>query len=140
MQPLQDLLVSEASAASSCPMCTNSCDLSLVAGGGAEQHAEGGVKTGREANPSYKRPEPEKQQKESAPSKPDSVSAGFASEPSSFAARVVSSRLQRHSACSAECILFLHVHAACDWAISKHEHCQILSQAKLQENLTTLCS
>lgn len=49
-------------------------DQSLTAGGGAGAHAEEGVKTGRQADPAYRRPQPEAQ-----PSSP-SATAGFAGE------------------------------------------------------------
>ena len=43
-------------------------------------HAEGGVKTGRQADPSYKRPEAEQQQPEQRSSEPPAASAGFSGE------------------------------------------------------------
>ena len=50
-------------------------------GGGAGQHAEEGVKTGRQADPDYKRPQPQQQQQ---PSSPSATTAGFAGEPCDF--------------------------------------------------------
>ena len=44
-------------------------------GAGAGQYAEGGVRTGRQADPGYKRPQPEQQ-----PSSPSGSAAGFAGE------------------------------------------------------------
>lgn len=45
-----------------------------VIGGGAEAHNEGGIKTGREANPAYKRPKPDQPDS----SEPPAPTAGFA--------------------------------------------------------------
>ena len=56
-------------------------ELQKNSGAGAEQHAEGGIRTGRQADPGYKRPQQEQQ-----PSPPPASTAGFAGALASAAA------------------------------------------------------